>query len=82
MNLSMDHENLQMSINPMKEADSLIVDAQSQMKMQEMGNQSINLALRNIEAGFPRQFNVSPARDFNDPNQKENVQAAYQSQVM
>ena len=50
----MDHENLQMSINPMKEADSLIVDAQSQMKMQEMGNQSINLALRNIEAGFPR----------------------------
>ena len=50
--------------------------------MQEMGNQSINLALRNIESGFPRQFNVSPARDFNDPNQKENVQAAYQSQVM
>lgn len=78
----MEHENLQMSMNPLKEGDSLIVDAQSQMKMQEMGNQSINLALRNIESGFPRQFNVSPARDFNDPNQKENVQAAYQSQVM
>ena len=82
MNLNMDQENLQIGMSHIKDADSMIGDPQSQTKMQEMGNQSINFALRNIEAGYPRQFNHSPARDFNDTNQKENVQSSYQPQAM